>query len=184
MSMFKIPHLTTNTFSLREKFRISELLLFIFIEIFFLNTIVNLLLKYNAGSSATLITPILTATTIATFFIVEKYRDLEVHTHSIKIYHWDRLKTEINKDDLDRIEINHGFNVRPSLLSVQPHHYTHYVSIQFVLKNGEVIKKYKLNNSNIPTFSHLLKELGYPVITETNHIKTIITKTRRIATSK
>ena len=182
--LFKIPHLTTNTFSLRERFQVVEVFLFVFAEIFFLNVIVNLLLKFNANSSEALITPIITATTIATFFIVEKYRELEVHPHSLKIYHWDRLKMEINKNDLLSIEINHGFNIRPSVLSIRPHHYTHYVSIEFTLKDGRVIDKYKLNNANISTLNHLLKELGYPTINETSHFKTVLTKTRQAVTTK
>lgn len=182
--LFKIPHLTTNTFSLREKFKVIEVLLFVFVEVFFLNVIVNLLLKYNANSSEALITPIITATTIATFFIVEKYRELEVHPHSLKIYHWDRLKMEINKDDLSRIEINHGFNIRPSVFKIRPHHYTHYVSIEFILNNGDVVEKYKLNNANIPMLNHLLKELGYPTIHETSHLKTILSKTKQALVQK
>jgi hypothetical protein len=180
--MFKIPHLTTNTFSLREKFRFVEILTFIFVEIFFLNAIVNLLLKFNANASAALLTPIVTATTIATLFIVEKYRELEVGPNALKIYHWDRLKVEISKNDLASIEINFGLNLRPSLFSIRPHHYTHYVSIKFFLQNGEVIEKYKLNNSNVPTFKHLLGELGYPAITETGRGKVTVHKTSELQT--
>lgn len=159
---FKIPYLSKNVFLLRKKFRLREILIFIFAEILALVTAFQIAMTWGQNSYALTLLPAFALIVIAGFFVIGHYREIEVTPHVLKIFRWGEHGLTLTKENVASIEINHGLRIKPHY---RRHH--HYARIYITLHAGKTLDMYKINSLHISAFKHSLAEFGYPAITET-----------------
>ncbi|MBI2038089.1 MAG: hypothetical protein HYT15_04155 [Candidatus Magasanikbacteria bacterium] len=166
MSLWHLHHqLSKNVFSLRRKITVKDFFLFSLAELLILTITITLVLNYTTDPVLNAVIPMVVFMGITIFFIVDRYRELEVQSGMLRISHWGKPKLEIKKENTADIEVNFGLNFKPSIFDLH-HHYTHYINIIFTLRNGKKINKYQLNNVHFLDFKQLLAHHQYPIITE------------------
>lgn len=165
MSLLHHELLSQNMLSLKRRFGVHELFMFLLIEVTALIGITILAIELSTSPAITLFLPLVASILIAAFFIIDKYREIEIKSDRLIISHWGRPILQIKKDSIADIIVNFGLNLKPSFFNFH-HHYTHYLDLVITLKSGRQISKYRINNTQFLQFKNLLLHLQYPPILE------------------
>ena len=170
MSLLHHPLMAQNMLSLKRRFGVHELFIFLVVELVGLIGITILIVTLSSSPFFTLLVPMLASLLIATFFIIDKYRELEIKPDTLIMSHWGKRIFEIKKEDISDIIVNFGLNLKPTFSNIH-HQYTHYLDLMITLKTGKQITKYKLNNAQFINFKDLLLHFNYPPILEVGRNK-------------